>query len=87
MNKLILTFEAKRDLYNIKSYITNRLKNGNAALRIVASITRELHSLEQYPLMGRLLDSELNELGYLDTEYLSAVNISPFTVLTEKPYL
>ena len=64
MNKLILTFEAKRDLYNIKSYITNRLKNGNAALRIVASITRELHSLEQYPLMGRLLDSELNELGY-----------------------
>ena len=87
MNKLILTAEAKRDLYDIKSYVTNRLKNGNAALRIVGSITRELHGLEQYPLIGRLLDSELNESGYralVCGQYLAFYRFDGKTVFVDR---
>ena len=64
MSKLILTADAKRDLADIKAYITNRLKNGGAALRVVASITKALHGLEQFPNMGRVVESDLNEYGY-----------------------
>ena len=64
MNKLILTADAKHDLAEIKRYITDQLQNSGAALRIVASITKELRTLRQYPQMGRSLEADLGVDGY-----------------------
>ena len=64
MSKLVLAAEAKRDLSEIKIYVSTSLKNGAAAMRIVSSITKELHTLERFPKMGRIVDSELNAEGY-----------------------
>ena len=87
MSKLILTADAKRDLADIKAYITNRLKNGVAALRVVASVTKALHGLEQFPNMGRVVESDLNEYGYralVCGDYLAFYRVDGNTVCVDR---
>lgn len=87
MNKVILTADAKRDLLDIKAYITNRLKNGGAALRVVASVTKALHGLEQFPNMGRVVESDLNEYGYralVCGDYLAFYRVDGDTVYVDR---
>ena len=87
MNKVILTADAKRDLTDIKAYITNRLKNGGAALRVVASVTKALHGLEQFPNMGRVVESDLNEYGYralVCGDYLAFYRVDGDTVYVDR---
>ena len=87
MNKLILTAEAKRDLTVLKGYITSRLKNGAAALRVVGSITKELHSLERFPNMGHIVESNLNQSGYrvlVCGNYLAFYRVEGDTVYVDR---
>ena len=87
MSKLILTAGAKRDLADIEAYITNRLKNGGAALRLVASVTKALRGLEQFPNMGRVVESDLNEYGYralVCGDYLAFYRVDGDTVYVDR---
>ena len=87
MNKLALSAQAKRDLADIKSYITTSLNNRAAAMRVVSFITKELRGLEQFPSMGRLVESELNQFGYrmlVCGEYLAFYRIDQGRVYVDR---
>lgn len=55
MSKIILTAQAKRDLKEIKDYISHRLQNPIAAKNTLSAITGEVRKLEQFPAMGPLM--------------------------------
>ncbi len=87
MNKLILTAGAKLDLAEIKACITGRLKNASPALRIAASITKELHTLERFPQMGRVIELEEIKAGYralVCGNYLAVYRIAGDTVYVDR---
>jgi plasmid stabilization system protein ParE len=52
MNKLSISPEAKRDLEDIKTYITETLENPIAALHVVSRITASLKNLKDMPSIG-----------------------------------
>ena len=57
MNKIVLSAEAQEDLVGIRDYITTELENPEAALRVVASITQRLRSLQEHAMLGAPLSS------------------------------
>lgn len=52
MHKIILTAQARKDLKEIKGYISRRLQNPIAAKNTLSAIMAEFHKLEQFPAMG-----------------------------------
>ena len=65
MSNVVLSFEAKNDLKEIKKYISNELDNDIAANNTIAKITKSIKRLEQQPLMGTPLSSIIE----FDTNY------------------
>ena len=65
MSNVVLSFEAKNDLKEIKKYISNELDNDIAANNTIAKITKLIRRLEQQPLMGTPLSSIIE----FDTNY------------------
>jgi plasmid stabilization system protein ParE len=59
MNKLSISPEAKRDLENIKAYISNELENPVAALNVVSRITKSLKNPKDMPGIGPRLSSRI----------------------------
>lgn len=65
MSNIVLSFEAKNDLKEIKKYISNELDNDIAANNTISKITKGIRRLEQQPLMGTSLSSVIE----FDTNY------------------
>lgn len=52
MNRIKLSDDAHKDLTDIKRYISLELENPQAALAVVANITKEIRLLRTHPLIG-----------------------------------
>ena len=65
MSNIVLSFEAKNDLKEIKKYISNELDNDIAANNTISKITKGIRRLEQQPLMGTPSSSVIE----FDTNY------------------
>ncbi len=65
MNKIVLSYDAKNDLKEIKRYITNELDNEIAASNTISKITKSIRRLETQPLIGTPLSSIIE----FDTNY------------------
>ena len=65
MNKIVLSYDAKNDLKEIKRYITNELDNEIAANNTISKITKSIRRLETQPLIGAPLSSIIE----FDTNY------------------
>lgn len=50
--KIIYTPAAKKDLSDIKLYISNELKNPSAAKNVTAKVLKEIHNLSEFPKLG-----------------------------------
>ena len=57
MNNLHISPEARSDLAEIKSYITNELENPIAAMSTVRKITKDIRRLQDQALIGAPLSS------------------------------
>ena len=57
MIKVLISSEAQSDMSEIRRYISEDLDNLSAANRILSSITKRIHSLEGFPLIGASLSS------------------------------
>ncbi len=65
MNKLHLSFDAQRDLADVKAYITAELGNPQAALAVTARITKKIRLLREHGSIGTPLYSVENKnTGY-----------------------
>ncbi|MDR0853594.1 MAG: type II toxin-antitoxin system RelE/ParE family toxin [Clostridiales Family XIII bacterium] len=60
MTKILYSPESRADSLEIRLYITNELKNPTAAANLLATIKRKIFLLKASPLMGTLIDDELN---------------------------
>lgn len=63
-----VTAEAKRDLQQIKKYISENLNNENSASKIVGNIIRSIRSLKEFPEIGAPLSARVtlkNDYRYL----------------------
>ena len=65
MSKIVLSFDAKNDLKDIKKYISNDLDNDIAANNTISKITKSIRRLEEQPLIGTPLSSVIE----FDTNY------------------
>ena len=65
MSKIVLSYEAKNDLKDIKKYISEELDNEIAANNTVFKITKSIRRLEEQPLIGTPLSSVIK----FDTNY------------------
>ncbi len=65
MNKIVLSYEARNDLKEIKNYISNELNNEIAANNTLSKITKSIRRLENQPLIGTPLSSVIE----FDTNY------------------
>lgn len=59
MHELRINPTAKRDLLQIKDYITEELENPEAAVDVVAGIIESYQKLKDFPQMGRELSSKI----------------------------
>lgn len=57
MNKLHLSFDARNDLAEIRTYISTELENPSAARRTIAHIAKDIHILQRFAQAGPLLSS------------------------------
>ena len=69
MHKLILTSQARRDMHQIKDYISRRLQNPIAAKNTLSALIKEFRKLEQFPAMGPVV---LDEMGAATSERVLA---------------
>lgn len=60
MHKLRINPVARRDLLEIKDYITNDLDNSNAAMNVVSKIIESYEKLKEFPFLGIELSSKIN---------------------------
>ncbi len=65
MSNLILSTDAKKDLADIKRYITENLENPKAALSVLSKITDNIRLLRSHPLIG----TPLTSIAKTDTDY------------------
>ena len=65
MSKIVLSFDAKNDLKDIKKYISNDLDNDIAANNTISKITKSIRRLEEQPLISTPLSSVIE----FDTNY------------------
>ena len=59
MHKLRINPIAKKDLLEIKAYITEELENPDAAVNVVTGIIDSYQKLKEFPQMGRKLSSKI----------------------------
>lgn len=59
MYKIVVTDPAQKDLQNAVSYISNELKNKNAALNLVSLVEEKINSLTEMPERYALIDDEI----------------------------
>ena len=64
MAKVVLAPSARNDLAEIKHYISTELSNPSSAERVITSISKELHDLQRFPEMGRMLDVKIGADPY-----------------------
>lgn len=83
MMEVILTAETKNDLAEINEYISNSLKNPDAAKRIIKKIVNQFHMLEHFPEMGTLLLPQNSPMVY---RYLVCGNYMSFYHIPEKMF-
>ena len=57
MNKIVLSPEARNDLLEIREYIEQEFESPDAALKMVAGITKRLRELEKHGKLGARLSS------------------------------
>lgn len=57
MNKVLFTAEAKRDIEEIKKYISNQLHSPAGAERILILIINKISNLAKFPELGAELSS------------------------------
>lgn len=57
MVQVTLSKEARRDLLSMRDYIRDELCNSEAARRIIASLKKDVQSLEKFSGRGRPLDA------------------------------
>lgn len=76
MNKLFLSADAHNDLREIQTYITEELENPDAALRVVADITKRLRMLETHGELGARLIAVTGQES--DYRYLVCGNYTAF---------
>lgn len=60
MHKLRINPIARKDLLEIKDYISDELKNPNAAEKVVAKIVESYEKLKEFPYMGIELYSKID---------------------------
>lgn len=65
MNSLHLSYEAQRDLADIKAYIAEELENPQAAIATVSKITQLLRKLRGHALIG----TPLSSIADVDSDY------------------
>ena len=65
MNKLAISPQAKKDLEDIKAYISEELENPIAAVNVVSRITKKIKNLKDTPGIGTSLSSKIS----FDTDY------------------
>lgn len=65
MYKLKINPVARRDLLEIKDYITNELDSPNAAITTISNIINSYENLKAFPYLGIELSSRIN----LATDY------------------
>lgn len=65
MSKIVLSYDAKNDLKEIKRYIANELDNEIAANNTISKIVKSIRRLETQPLIGTPLSSVIE----FDTNY------------------
>ena len=89
MRKLRINPVAKKDLYDIKEYITKELDNPTAAINVVSNIIEDYEKLKEFPFLGVKLSSKIDiETNYrylisgnyivfykIDDEYVSIFRI------------
>jgi addiction module RelE/StbE family toxin len=59
MNRLSISPEAKKDLEEIKAYISEELENPTAALKVISQILHSLKQLKDMPGIGTRLSSKV----------------------------
>lgn len=65
MSNLTLSADAKKDLADIKRYITENLENPKAALAVLSKITDNIRLLRSHPLIG----TPLTAIAKTDSDY------------------
>jgi len=65
MNKLLISPEARKDLEEIKAYISEELENPIAAINVVSRIVQSLKNLKDTPGIGRPLATKVS----FETDY------------------
>lgn len=89
MRKLRINPVAKKDLFEIKEYITKEIDNPNEAINVVSKIIEDYEKLKEYPYLGLKLSSKIDvETNYrylisgnylifykVDKEYVSIYRI------------
>jgi addiction module RelE/StbE family toxin len=65
MNKLLISPEARKDLEEIKAYISEELDNPIAAVNVVSRIIQNLKNLKETPGIGRPLATKVS----FETDY------------------
>ena len=84
MNKLSISPEARKDLEEIKAYITDELENLVAAVNVVSRITKSLRKLTDMPGIGTPLSSKLSFEIDADYRFLVCGNYLAFYRYTNK---
>ena len=65
MNTLQVSPQAKQDLHDIRSYITDELQNPTVAVNVITQITKKIRSLMDFPLIGTPLPAIVD----IETDY------------------
>ena len=65
MNNLHLSYEAQKDLADIKAYIAEDLENPQAAIATVSKITKQIRTLCDHALIG----TPLSAIADVDGDY------------------
>ncbi len=63
MHRLRINPLAKKDLTDIKDYITNELKNPAAAKETVSKILKSIGNLKESPMLGMKLSEKINVIS------------------------
>ena len=69
MHKIILTSQARRDMHQIKEYISRRLQNPIAAKNTLSALIKEFRKLEQFPAMVCCMAGRITLRFYLEKIY------------------
>ena len=82
MIKVAVSKEARKDLVNIRRYISEELENPQAAERIIHELRSAIEGLQLFPRRGRSLDALISV--HTEYRYLPCENYCIFYLEDEK---